>query len=102
MGSETNASCCTLLRLFYSNVTHIAQSDFVNTMKLIQIVYFTILAASSVAASVAGVNRATAPQKINCDGQCASSSTNLDCKQWAGTSPYLVKDGCWACCQPAT
>ncbi|KAG2094055.1 uncharacterized protein F5147DRAFT_840405 [Suillus discolor] len=86
-------------RLLLHNVvvTYIAQSDFY-TMKLVQIVYFTILAASSVAASVTGVNRAIAPQSITCNGQCESSSTDLDCKQWPGTSPYLVDDGCWACC----
>ncbi|KAG1796009.1 uncharacterized protein HD556DRAFT_1307225 [Suillus plorans] len=85
-------------RLLLNNVTHIhiAQSDFVNTMKLVQIVYFTILAA----ASVAGVNRATALQSITCNGQCEASETDLDCHH--GESPYLVDDGCWACLRRLT
>ncbi|KAG1851239.1 hypothetical protein C8R48DRAFT_726431 [Suillus tomentosus] len=67
-------------------------------MKLVQIVYFTILAASCVAASVTGVNRARALDSITCDSPCASSSKSLDCKQWAGTSPVLLGPGCWSCC----
>ncbi|KAG1851246.1 hypothetical protein C8R48DRAFT_726474 [Suillus tomentosus] len=67
-------------------------------MKLIQIVYFTILVAASAAASVTGVNRATAPRGITCDSPCSPSSLYLDCKNWAGTAPFYVSDGCWACC----
>ncbi|KAG1796004.1 uncharacterized protein HD556DRAFT_1362265 [Suillus plorans] len=83
---------------FFIATSRTLQSDFVNTMKLVQIVYLTILAASSVAAGVTGVSRARAPQSITCDGPCASSSESLGCEQYVGTSPYLVGPGCWSCC----
>ncbi|KAG1793011.1 hypothetical protein EV424DRAFT_1453378 [Suillus variegatus] len=63
-----------------------------DTMKLTQIVYFTILAAASAAASVA------APQGYTCDSPCSPSSSGLDCSNWPGTSPIWVSTSCWACC----
>ncbi|KAG1805636.1 hypothetical protein EV424DRAFT_1558721 [Suillus variegatus] len=81
----------TIQLLLLHNVTYIAQSDFY-TMKLIQIVYFTILAAASAAASVA------APRGYTCDSPCAPSPSLLDCSNWPGTSPVWAGTSCWACC----
>ncbi|KAG2034617.1 hypothetical protein BDR03DRAFT_964514 [Suillus americanus] len=65
-------------------------------MKLVQIIYLTILTAASVSSTATEVVTADAPEAtIACPPSCASERPS-NCP--GGTFPYLLTGACWACC----
>ncbi|KAG2357047.1 hypothetical protein BDR07DRAFT_1421447 [Suillus spraguei] len=97
-----------ILRLCHSSVAHIAPSNF-HTMKLVQIVYLTILSAASATASVTAATPVMAAPppgvSIDCPDQLSgcTSTPHSNCEN--GTVDYYVAwKRCWDCCfiDPAT
>ncbi|KAG2753646.1 hypothetical protein P692DRAFT_20828603 [Suillus brevipes Sb2] len=69
-------------------------------MKLVQIVYLTIIAASSVASSTTETFTAPSSQpSILCEGTCYTRRPS-NCE--SGMAPYHLGPKCWACCSTDT
>ncbi|KAG1831652.1 hypothetical protein DFJ58DRAFT_848187 [Suillus subalutaceus] len=67
----------------------------VDIMKLVQIVYLTVLAAASAAAGAIVVKAAARAESMSCPGAC-SSQPPLNCP--TATAPYEWSPICWMCC----
>ncbi|KAG2753643.1 hypothetical protein P692DRAFT_201802294 [Suillus brevipes Sb2] len=92
---EMSASCC---KFCHSSFAQIIQSNAVDTMKLIQVISFTILAAASANARGTEVLKALSPRiTIGCPVPpgCATQQPS-SCP--SGQFAYQWNDGCWQCC----
>ncbi|KIK35244.1 hypothetical protein CY34DRAFT_812316 [Suillus luteus UH-Slu-Lm8-n1] len=69
-------------------------------MKLVQIIYFTIIVASSVSSSATESFSASSSQpSVLCDGTCFIRKPS-NCE--SGMTPYHLGPKCWTCCSPLT